>query len=77
MTIADANEPFATGLKNTIAAKGFKNNHVAANAGFTAQELSDMLNGRKLIKACDIAKLTDVLGVTANDIFSGGLEGGE
>ena len=77
MTIAEANRPFAAGLKIIIDKKGLKNNRIAADAGFTAQELSDMLNGRKLIKACDIAKLTDVLGVTANDIFSAGLEGGE
>ena len=26
-------------------------------AGFTPQELSDMFNGRRLIKACDIPRL--------------------
>ncbi len=72
MTIADANEPFATGLKAIIAKKGLKNLHVAQEAGCTAQELSDMLNGRRLIKACDIPRLTKVLGVTSDDIYAAG-----
>lgn len=76
MTIPEANEPFATGLKVIIAKKGLKNLHVATRAGFTSQELSDMLNGRRLIKACDIPKLTKVLNVTSDDIYAAGRKGG-
>ena len=57
MTIAEANEPLSNGLKIIIAQKGLKNLYVAENAGYTPQELSDMLNGRRLIKACGFAKL--------------------
>lgn len=53
MTIAEANEPLSNGLKIIIAQKGLKNLYVAENAGYTPQELSDMLNGRRLIKACN------------------------
>lgn len=75
MSIAEANEPFATGLKAVIARKGLKNLHVAQKAGYTSQELSDMLNGRRLIKACDIPRLTKVLSVTSDDIYAAGKKG--
>ncbi|MDO5344411.1 MAG: helix-turn-helix transcriptional regulator [Lachnospiraceae bacterium] len=76
MTIAEANEPLATGLKVIIAKKGLKNLHVAKETGCTAQELSDMLNGRRLIKACDIPRLTKALGVTSDDIYAAGKKEG-
>ena len=56
MTISEANEPLARGIKVIIAKKGLKNIYVAEKAGFTSQELSDMLNGRRLIKVCDVPK---------------------
>lgn len=43
MTIAEANEPLSNGLKIIIAQKGLKNLYVAENAGYTPQELSDIL----------------------------------
>lgn len=61
MTIMEANEPFSSGLKLMIAKRGLKNLYVAEKAGFTAQELSDMLNGRRLIKACDIPKFRNTV----------------
>lgn len=72
MTIAEANEPVATGIKVIIAQMGFKNLYIAEKAGFTPQELSDMFNGRRLIKACDIPKFAYVLGVKADDIYAAG-----
>ena len=74
MTIAEANEPLSNELKQIIARKGLKNLYVAENAGYTAQELSDMLNGRRLIKACDIPKIVKALGVEINYLF--GIEKG-
>ena len=44
-----------------------------ANA-YTPQELSDMLNGRRLIKACDIPRIAKALGVEINYLF--GIEKG-
>lgn len=72
MTITEANEPISSGVRVIIAMKGLKNIYVAEKAGFTAQELSDMLNGRKLIKACDIPKLARALGVKENEIYEAG-----
>ena len=74
MTIAEANIPISTGIRAIISRKGLKNLHVAEKGGYTARELSDMLNGRKLIKACDILKLSRALGVTVDDIFAAGIE---
>ena len=74
MTIAEANEPLSNELKQIIARKGLKNLYVAENAGYTAQDLSDMLNGRRLIKACDIPKIAKALGVEINYLF--GIEKG-
>ena len=74
MTIAEANEPLSNELKQIISRKGLKNLYVAENAGYTAQELSDMLNGRRLIKACDIPKIAKALGVEINYLF--GIEKG-
>ena len=74
MTIAEANEPLSNELKQIIARKGLKNLYVAENAGYTAQELSDMLTGRRLIKACDIPKIAKALGVEINYLF--GIEKG-
>lgn len=75
MTISEANAPLPTGLKILIATKGLKNIYVAEKAGYTTQELSDMLNGRRLIKACDIPKLAKALGVRVDEIYEAGEKG--
>lgn len=72
MTIAEANEPLAGGLKVIITQKGLKNFYVAEKAGYKPQELSDMLNGRKLIKACDIPRLAQALEIKSDDIYAAG-----
>ena len=72
MRSADFNEPAAGNIARIIREKGLKQIYVAEKAGYTANELCDMLNGRKLIKACDILRLARVLNVTANDIYVAG-----
>lgn len=74
MTISEANEPVSKGIRIIIATKGLKNIYVAEKSGFTSQELSDMLNGRRLIKACDVPRLAHALGVGENDIYEAGKE---
>lgn len=75
MTISEANEPLARGIKVIIAKKGLKNIYVAEKAGFTSQELSDMLNGRRLIKVCDVPKLAFAMEVKEGDIYAEGMKG--
>ena len=72
MNIKEMNSPFDIGLTELIKSKGLKQVYIAEKAGYSKQELSDMLNGRKLIKACDIMKLSMALGVTSNDIYAAG-----
>lgn len=69
MTIVEANQPVSIGLSTIISKKGLKQVHVAEKAGCTPQELCDMLNGRRLIKACDIPKLANALDVKVDDLF--------
>ena len=75
MTISEANEPLSSGIRVIIAQKGFKNIYVAEKSGFTPQELSDMLNGRRLIKACDIPKLARAMEVKESDSYEAGKKG--
>lgn len=75
LSISEANEPFVSGLRVITAEKGLKNLYVAEKAGFTAQELSDMLNGWRLIKACDIPKFAKALNVKLDDIYAIGMRG--
>ncbi len=74
MTIDEANKPLAKGIKVIIAKKGLKNIYVAEKAGFTPQELSDMLNGRRLIKACDIPKLALAMEVKESELYTAGIK---
>ena len=64
LTIAEANEPLSKG--------GLKNLYAAQKAGYSQQELSDMLNGRRLIKACGIPRLANALEVDAGDLYATG-----
>lgn len=77
MGIREMNQPFSEGLVKIIKEMGFKKAHVAQRAGYSAQELSDMITGRRLIKACDIPKLAAALGVKIDDIYNEGAEGGK
>ena len=69
MSIATSNEPVATIVSNIIKEKGLKQGVVAQKAGLKQQELSDMLNGRKIMKACEIERLAIVLEIDGNTIM--------
>lgn len=49
---------------------GLKNSAVAKRAGYTNQQFSDMLNGRKIIKPCDVLAIADALGVGVDEFFA-------
>lgn len=52
-----------------IADKGLKKKSVAIKAGYTKQQFSNLMNGRKIIKPDDIIKIANALEVTPNDLF--------
>lgn len=60
----------AENIKRIVRLKGFKQKSVAERAGFNEKVFSDMLNGRKCIKAEHIPLIAVALGVTPNDLFS-------
>lgn len=60
----------ARNIRCVIAAQGLKQRVVAERAGFDEQAFSNMLNGRKNIRAEYIPIIAEVLGVTANDLFA-------
>lgn len=74
MQIAKYNAPVAENISRLIEEKGLKQVYVAEKAGYKAQELNDMLNGRRIIKVCDVPKIARALGVSENDIYKDGRE---
>lgn len=69
MTIEEANEPFVSGVKAIIERENIKHISIAKKSGYTRQAFSDILNGRKLIKACDMPLIAKTLNVSIEDIF--------
>lgn len=59
----------AKNTKDIINKCGYKQKAVAEKAGYTAQQFSGMLNGRKLITWKDVICISDALGVTPNDLY--------
>lgn len=59
----------ASEIKHAMVEKGLYQKSVAERAGFSAQQFSDMLNGRKIIKAEYIPRIASALGVSANHLF--------
>lgn len=70
MNISNHNYPVATNICELIDKKGLKNKAVAEKAGYSEQMLSDMLNGRKIIRICDAIRLKNALGVSFNELFA-------
>ena len=70
MDISECNYPVADMVKKTMDEKGLKQCAVAEKAGFSKQQFSDMLNGRKIMRAIDIINIINALdNVDANDLF--------
>lgn len=57
-------------ISKLIIARGLKQGAVAERAGFSKQQFSDMLNGRKIIKLCDVIAIAMALNVGVDDLFT-------
>lgn len=69
LDITSSNSIVAIRLKEAITEKGLKQTSIANRAGYTAQELNDMLNGRRIMRAADISSILKVIrefGIDAN-----------
>lgn len=69
MNVSSYNAMLPANISKVIRSKGLKNNAVAKKAGFSSQQFSDMLNGRKIIKPCDIIAISFALGIDVDDLF--------
>lgn len=69
MSIEQCNYPVAENAARLINEKMLKRKAVAKALGYSEQMLSDMLNGRKLIKVCDVVLIADVLEVEVENLF--------
>ncbi len=59
----------ASNIKEIAQSNGIKHYVIARKAGMSPKAFSDMLNGRKLIKASDIPPLAKALGVEPGELF--------
>ena len=75
MKAKDYNFVLPINIARIINEKGMKQCAVAERAGYSKQQFSDMLNGRKIIKPCDAYAISETLGATMNDLFE--MRGGD
>ncbi len=57
-------------IRRLIRTKGLKQTFVAEQAGFTDQQLTDILNNRRLLRVEHLEPLARVLGVTIETLIS-------
>lgn len=69
MSIAFLNSPAAENIQAIITERGLKQVAVAQKAGLTEQAFSEMLNGKRIIKINNLAKLAFALNVEPNDLL--------
>ena len=63
----------AVGIERIIRKNGFLQGAIARKSGFTDQQFSDMLKGRKVIRADYMVPIAKAMGVTVQDIYDAGL----
>lgn len=69
MNIIDVNFPVADNLKRLLREKGLKQNALAKDVGLSIQQMCDILNGRRVIKPCEIMKLAEALEADPGELF--------
>lgn len=62
-------EELARGIQRCIQQKDLLKKQVACEAGFSEQMFSDMLNGRKIIRAEYMPRIARAIGVEISDIY--------
>ncbi len=63
------NSIVAQNVKAIIKEKCLKQSAIAERAGYSVQQFSAMMNGRKIIKDTDISRIATALCVSVNDLF--------
>lgn len=67
--MANYNSTMPENISRIIEERGLKQCAIAKRAGFSNQQLNDMLNGKRIIKPCDSVAIADALGVTMNELY--------
>lgn len=62
----------AKGIESIIRDKGYLQGVIAARAGFSVQQFSDMINGRKIIRADYLVPIAKAMGVSVQEIYEAG-----
>lgn len=68
--IANYNANLPDNIIGIINKRGLKQGAIAERAGYTKQQFSDMMNGRRIIKPCDVLAISNALGVSVNDLYA-------
>lgn len=67
-----AKDPIALAIKDILAEKGLVQCAVAQRAGFSANQFSNMLHDRQIIKAAHLIPISAAMGVTPGEIYAAG-----
>lgn len=69
MNAANYNRVVPANVVRLIDERGLKQCAVAERAGFTKTQFSDMLNGRRIMKVCDVMAIAEALGVEVGELY--------
>lgn len=70
MKAKEYNSILPRNIRNIINASGLKQYIIAERAGFSKQQFNDMVNGRRIIKPCDVVAIASALNVEVSDLFA-------
>ena len=70
MNAIEYNAVLPHNISRLIDKKGLKRGAIAQKSGFNSQQFCDLLKGRRIIKAIDVIRISDALGVTPNELFA-------
>ena len=60
----------AENTKRIIKERGLKQNAVAERAGYSPKVFNSLINGKKVMREMDIARIASALDVAPNDLFA-------
>lgn len=69
MSIAESNRPVAENLDAIITERALSRPEIARRAGINPRRLYDIIKGHQLIRAQEIKKLAEVLGIEVSTLF--------
>lgn len=69
MQIAEYNAFVPKRIMSIINSKGLKQCSVAEKSGYSTTEFNAMLNGRRIIKICDVLSIAKALDVDVDELF--------